>query len=103
MCPEDESQPLPPDPQLDAVLRLVVGLILLVGGGFLLLEFVHWLFNGGLRPFLIGSTGLSAFFLLLVFWSRLLASGGRNLRQRPFLYAIFGLLTIAGILLQHFI
>ena len=102
MIPEDESRPLPPDPQLDATLRVVVGAVILLGGGFFLLEFVHWLANGGLKPFFTGVAFVTIFFFLLVMWSRLLASGGRNLRRKPSLYAILGLLTAAGVLIQHF-
>ncbi len=99
---EDETQPLPPDERLDATLRVIVTGVLLLGGGFFLLEFVHWLANGGLRPFLIGLFSLAAFFLILVLWSQLLASGGRQLRGRPLLYSFLGLLTVAGLIAQHF-
>ncbi|MDQ8189499.1 hypothetical protein [Roseibacillus persicicus] len=102
MIPEDESRPLPPDARLDATLRVVVGAVILIGGGFLLLEFVHWLANGGLRPFLIGAAFTAIFFFLLVLWSRLLSQGGRALQKRPSLYAVMGALTAAGILIQHF-
>ncbi len=103
MIPEDESRPLPPDPQFDALVRFIVGGILLLGGGFLLLEFIHWLANGGLKPFLMGTLCVTLFFFFLVLWSRLLASGGRSLRRRPTIYAAFGLLTTLGILVQHFL
>ncbi|MGJ8723685.1 MAG: hypothetical protein ACSHYB_03930 [Roseibacillus sp.] len=103
MIPEDESRPLPPDHQLDATLRVVVGAIILLGGGFFLLEFVHWLVNGGFKPFLTGAAFVTIFFFLLVLWSRLLAHGGRSLRRKPSVYALFGLLTAGGILIQHFL
>ena len=103
MIPEDESRPLPPDPQLDATLRFVVGAVILLGGGFFLLEFVHWLVSGGLKPFLTGIAFITVFFFLLVLWSRVLARGGRNLRRKPSLYALLGLLTAGGILIQHFL
>lgn len=102
MMPEDETRPLPPNQRLDAVLRVLVGGVILIGGGFLLLEFVHWLANGGVKPFLAGAGFAAAFFFLLVLWSRLLAHGGRSLRRKPTLYALLGLLTALGILLQHF-
>lgn len=100
---DDESRPLPPDARLDTTLRILVGLLLVVGGGFFLLEFVHWLANGGLRPFLVGAVLTSLFFFVLVLWSRLLSQGGRALQRRPSLYAVLGLLTAIGILLQHFL
>lgn len=103
VIPEDESKPLPPDQKLDATLRVIVGGIILIGGGFLALEFVHWLSNGGLKPFLFGLAITTAFFFLMVLWSRLLAHGGRSLRKTPLLYALLGLLTAAGILIQHFL
>jgi hypothetical protein len=103
VIPDDETRPLPPDQRLDATLRVIVGAIILVGGGFLVLEFVHWLVNGGLRPFLTGAAFTIAFFFLMILWSRLLAHGGRSLRRRPSLYALLGLVTALGILLQHFL
>ena len=102
MIPEDETRPLPPDQKLDSSLRVIVGGIILIGGGFLVLEFVHWLTNGGLKPFLIGTAFLAVFFFLLILWSRLLAQGGRTLRQKPSLYAVLGFLTALGILAAHF-
>ncbi|MBK1832776.1 hypothetical protein [Roseibacillus ishigakijimensis] len=102
MYHEDESQPLPPDPKLDAFLRILVGAVILLGGGFLLLEFVHWLAHGGLRPFLVGAAFTVVFFYLLILWSRVLSAGGRALKQRPSLYAFLGLLTAIGLLVQHF-
>ena len=103
MIPEDETEPLPPDAKLDATVRVVVGGVTLIGGGFLLLEFVHWLANGGLRPFLLGAAFTTVFFFLMILWSRLLSQGGRALQRRPSLYAIFGLLTAGGIIAQHFL
>ena len=82
---------------------MVVGAVILVGGGFFLLEFVHWLVNGGFKPFLTGVAFVTVFFFLLVMWSRLLATGGRNLRRKPSLYAFLGILTAGGILIQHFL
>lgn len=103
MIPEDESRPLPPDARLDATLRVVVGTVLIVGGGFLLLEFVHWLAHGGLRPFLIGTAISLVFFFFLVLWSQFLARGGRSLRRKPSLYSLLGIATALGILIQHFL
>ena len=102
MIPEDETRPLPPDKRLDATLRFIVGAIILLGGGYFLLEFVHWLVDGGLKPFLIGAAFVTVFFFLLVLWSRLLAHGGRNLRRKPSIYALLGVLTAGGFLIQHF-
>lgn len=103
MIPEDETKPLPPDHQLDATLRVVVGAVILLGGGFLLLEFVHWLVNGGLKPFLTGAAFTAIFFFSLVLWSQLLARGGRSVRRKPSLYVFLVLLTAGGILAQHFL
>lgn len=103
MIPEDESRVLPPDERLDAILRVVVGGILLFGGGFLVLEFVHWLVNGGAKPFLTGLALIGAFLFLMVLWARLLSHGGRSLQRRPALYAGLGVLTAIGILIQHFL
>lgn len=103
MIPEDETRPLPPNQRLDAILRVVVGGILLIGGGFLLLEFVHWLANGGMKPFAQGLVFVLGFFFLLVLWSLFLAKGGRSLRKRPSLYALLAGLTALGILIQHFL
>ena len=105
MIPEDEGQPLPPerpDEKLDTTLRAVVSLIIIVGGGFLALEFFHWLANGGLRPFLTGAAFTAVFFFILILWSKLLAEGGRALRRKPSIYSLLGLLTAGGILVQHF-
>ena len=100
---EDESRQLPPDPRLDSTIRVVVGAVVLVGGGFFLLEFIHWLVHGGLKPFLMGVAVVGAFFFLLVLWSRFLAGGTNSLRRRPLLYGACGLLTAGAMLILHFL
>lgn len=100
---EDESAPLPPDPRSDAVLRILFGAIVLLGGGFFALEFVHWLAHGGLPKFLLGLFTASALFLLLVLWSQFLSAGSRRFRSMPATYATMGLLTALGFLALHFL
>lgn len=98
---EDESTPLPPDPLMDAVMRVIFGGILLFGGGFFALEFVHWLAHGGLPVFLLGLLGASALLLVLVLWSQLLSAGSRAFRTMPVLYATVAFLTALGLFALH--
>jgi hypothetical protein len=99
----DESAPASADPQLDAVLRVVFGAILLFGGGYLALEFVHWLAHGGWSSFLWGLLIFGGVFLLLVVWSQILAVGTRRFRSMPVIYATIGCLTALGFLGLHFL
>lgn len=99
---EDESAPLPPDPRTDAIFRVIFGAILLFGGGFFALEFVHWLAHGGLPKFLLGLLIASALFLILVIWSQFLSAGSRLFRTMPVVYATVGFLTALGFLAIHF-
>ena len=100
---EDETRPLTADPKLDSFVRFVVGAVLIFGGGFFALEFIHWLAHGGLPDFLIGSVVAGLIFFGLVLWSCLLSDGSRFLRSRPAAFLLVGLLVAGGLIGHLFI
>lgn len=100
---EDETRPLPADPRLDVVVRMGVGAVLIFGGGFLALEFLHWLAHGGWPKFLIGSAVAAVFFFFLILWANFLAKGSRLLRSKPAAFTLIGLLIAGGVISHYFI
>lgn len=91
------------EPLTDRSLRAATILVLLAGGTFSALEFVHWLVHGGFGPFLIGTAFALLLFFLLVLWSRLLSKGFQGLRSRGTILALGGLVITASFLFEHFL
>lgn len=80
-----------------------VGAVLIFGGGFLALEFLHWLAHGGFSKFLIGSALAIVFFFFLVLWANFLAKGSQILRSKPAAFALIGLLVAGGVISHYFL
>ena len=99
---EDESRPLPDDPKFDVIVRFIVGGILIFGGGYFALEFLHWISHGGFSDFLTRSAIAVLIFFGLVLFSCALAKGSSFLRSRPAGFLLVGIL-VAGGLLGHFL